>query len=364
MKKIIKTCILTIFVITQSCYNETVETDVIGEQEAIQVDSQLYGMLERISKNTSEVSDDQNIACVNFVYAFSVYVYDEELTFTGVQTISNDAEFSAFLGSLTPELYISISYPITGTLLDGTEVSINSNEDLKNSIDTCLEEEITTYCNGVLTEDETCSWKLLYNADGNNTYINSFFNIGDDGLTTFFYNNNFYNGTWTSLYIDYQLYINISFLDLDGIGVDWNYNWKATIINEERILIQREVVDEMGEVSAIRHTIVKDCIIQDCSNLTYEVCEINEGFGIAEFILNEYIGCLVSGLELTLDDELTFAFYNTQEDAETNTNPIDGLTPLLNTANPQLIIVRIDNSSTLETTYHSIELRAINCEND
>jgi len=364
MKKLLKTVTLAVFILTQSCYNETVENVEIEEQEAIKVDSQLYGFLERVSKNTSEVSDDANIACVNFVYAFSVYVYDEELTFTGVQTISNDAEFSAFLGSLTPELYISLSYPITGTLLDGTEVSINNNEELKESIDTCLEEEITTYCNGVLTEDETCSWKVLYNGNGNNTYMNAFFNIGDDGLTTFFHDNSLFNGTWTSLYIDYQLYINIAFLDIDGIGQDWNHNWEATIINEERIILRRAIENEAGETSIVSYTIVKDCIVQDCSNLTYQACEIDGSTGIAEFIFNDYVGCTVSGLELSLEDGLTFSFFLNQVDAEANINPLDALTPYLNTANPQLVIVRIDNSSTLETTYYSIELTAINCEND
>ncbi len=364
MKNVLKTLLLTVFVFTQACYNETVEEVEIGEEEAIKVDSQLFGFLERVSKNTSEVSNDENIACVNFVYAFSVYVYNEELIFTGVQTISNDAEFSAFLGSLTPELSISLSYPITGTLFDGTEVSINNNEELKNSIDTCLEEEITTYCNGVLTEDETCAWKVLYNNDGNNSYLNGSFNIGDDGLTTFFHDNNVFNGTWVSLYIEYQLFINISFLDIDGIGQDWNYNWKATIINEERILLQREVTDDTGETSIISYTIIKDCIVQDCSSLTYQACEIEEGSGQAEFILNDYIGCIVSGLELSLDEGLTFSFFLNQADAEAGENPINALAPYINTANSQLIIVRIDNSSTLESTYHSIELLAINCEND
>jgi hypothetical protein len=274
MKSLRKIIALILLLALQSCYNEVLEVTQITDGEAIKVDSELYGMLERVSKNTSEISDDVNIACVNFIYAFSVYVYDEELNFTGVQTVSNDAEFSAFLGSLTPELFISISYPITGTLLDGTEVSINTNEDLKNSIDTCLEEEITTYCNGVLTEDENCSWKILYKSGGDNTYMNAFFNINDTGLTTFYYNNQLYNGTWTSLYIDYQLYINITFFDFDGIGQDWNFNWTATIINGERILLQREVEDDLGELSMVSYTIIKDCLQLDCNNLTYDACEL------------------------------------------------------------------------------------------
>lgn len=363
--KHLKTCItFALLIILQSCYNEVLETRQISEGEAIKVESELYGMLERISINTSEISDDANIACVNFVYAFSVYVYDEELNFTGVQTLSNDAEFSAFLGSLTEDLYISLSYPITGTLQDGTEVSINTNEELKNSIDTCLEEEITTYCDGVLTEDQNCSWKVLYNANADNSYLNSYFNIGDTGLTTFYYNNALYNGTWTSLYIDYQLYINITFLDTEGIGQDWNFNWKATIINQDRIVLQREIEDDLGGISILSYTISKDCIIQDCSNLIYEACEINEGEGIAKFILNDYVGCIVSGLELSLEDGLMFSFYESLDDAENNTNPIIAFATFLNTVNPELVIVRIDKSSTLETTFHTIELRAISCEND
>ena len=147
MKKTLILIVAIIGVLTSSCENEPIGDAVVDLNNIIEVNSELYGMLQGIAAEPGT-----GITCIDFRYAFTLFIFDEELEIVDAEIIHNDREFSEFLGSLPPELSISLSYPITSTLANGETFEITNNEELKMAIDQCIQDEQLGYCNGLLEE--------------------------------------------------------------------------------------------------------------------------------------------------------------------------------------------------------------------
>jgi hypothetical protein len=349
MKKLKKLLILFLIINLFSCNDEPFEDIKVTTHELFSVSSKLYNNIERITDNNPE----NNLVCIDFIYAFRVDVYDEDLEYTYYQIMGSDLEFSAFLGNLPENFSISMSYPITSTTDDGLTIEINTNDELKAVIDSCLKEEIIGYCNGLLTQPQ-CVWKVIHNDDddANNDFEDAYFDVDNFGETAFSFEDTIYNGTWISFFIEDELHLNINLNDDTTVGENWNFDWKTTIVDENNMTLENDDTT---------FYIQKECEIDDiCIEFEFEECELNEDEGIAEFPLEDYMECITNFIEYETSENTVITFHETLNNAENNSNPI--LTPFLNTANPQFIQVRIENSETAEVVYTSIKLTAINCE--
>jgi hypothetical protein len=136
MKKII--VLLTVFLF-YGCANEDID-DALRHKDLVKKDSELFKLLEKVSNNSNDPLND--IVCINFVYPFKILLYDANFQIINEVSVYNDANLSSFLGSINNSQLISISYPISTTLNNGTVYTINANDELKNAIDECAQEDL------------------------------------------------------------------------------------------------------------------------------------------------------------------------------------------------------------------------------
>lgn len=209
-------------------------------EDLIQKDDELFNLLERVTKE--EDNPMQDIVCIDFIYPINLVIYNSNLESIGSVTIIGDENFSAFLGFLPAENSLSISYPISTTLADGTEFTVNNNAELKLAIDSCSREDIISYCNGLFSSSTPsivvpCVWKVQYNATGDNKYLSGYFDVNIDGTIKFYYENQEYLGSWIFLFINDELHMNINLEGTSPIALDWNIDRKV-IIEDDEIIIE------------------------------------------------------------------------------------------------------------------------------
>ncbi|WP_456376029.1 hypothetical protein, partial [Lutibacter sp.] len=81
-------------------------------------------------KGENEIDDD--IECVDFVYPITLSKYNKNSQLIETFTVNNDMQFYATINHLDNSNIISINFPITMKLYDGTEEIINNMEELGN----------------------------------------------------------------------------------------------------------------------------------------------------------------------------------------------------------------------------------------
>ena len=346
-----KTKLATLFVllILFSCasdFDDNLKSeDLINNNpvEIILVDSELYNHLELIIDDTIEVITP--ITCIEFIYPITMFTFDENLDVLPTTIIQNDLEFSAFLASLQSTYSISLSYPITTTLEDGTTFSINNNNELRENIDACIEEiqeEIIRDCEALIT---SCVWKVGYTQDTENTYLGGIFQEAN-GATTFTYNNITYFGSWTVLFIEEELHINISLTNSEDINEHFNLDWKVEYLDENSIkLTNDDQVIILDQYCNADYT--------QCNNLSFTACELENNPDVGEFILNDYNFCINTILQ-TEPLNTNIIYFETIDNANNNENSIAIDQVYLNTSNSQTIYVRIENIE--GETYFIIEI--------
>ncbi len=340
MKTSIKILISFLFISFFACEDELAEPVIANAEHVIEVNSELYNLIERIAAASEDNSD---IGCIDFVYPLTLFTYDADLLYLDSHFISNDTEFSTFLGTLNSDNSISLSLPITTILDGGLTLTINTYEELKETIDNCIDDDFLQYCNGTLPSEE-CIWKVVENGQ----YTGSYFSMNDDGSVTFNDNNNTYLGTWVVLIINDEVHLNINLEGNSNVAQDWNFDWIITLTDEGNFELNN------GENMFI---LEKDC--EEACNLSFEECETEVDSGIAQFELNTYTECILSTTEVTDPSTVTVTFHNTQADAEANANAISGV--FTNIENPHTIFVRIEDNMSGEATYISISLEAATC---
>ncbi|MCF6308777.1 MAG: hypothetical protein L3J09_12615 [Flavobacteriaceae bacterium] len=344
MKKNIKLLLLFCIINLTSCENEPVEIVNIKAEDVIEVNSELYNTIRFIA----DEEPSNTSACIEFVYNFTIIVYDSNLEIIDIEIMHSDQEFIILLDSIEEGDSISLSYPITSTLENGELLIINNNEELKENLDKCLKEETIGYCNAIL---EDCIWKVAYLEGGNNDYEDAYFEISPMGNIWFHYNEEVILGTWISLFIEDELHLNINLIDTEVVGANWNFNWKVTYLTP----------DEMELFNGESYfKIVKECF-SPCKQLVFEECEIEPDSGLAEFNLESYIECFLPFTTIKNVFEYTITFYETYEDASEGANSINS-TSYNNTENPQEIFVRFENNQTGNTaTILTIYIAAVSC---
>jgi len=342
MRKSIKALLILVFTALWSCNTEIVEPVLGNPEVVIEVDSELFNLIERVAGSSAF---DENIDCIDFVYPLTIFTYDSDLIFLNSQLISSDTEFSELLSGLDASYSISVSLPITSSLAGGASVNISSYEELQEVIDDCLKEEFLIYCNERLPN---CIWEVSYPSPGLNFYENAYFDVNENGSVVFHHEGEAYSGTWITLMIQDEVHLNINLDNNSFVAVDWNFDWLITLNPDGSFQLDN---------GSSTYVLEQNCA-EACIDLVFEECEITVDSGVANFDLYSYEDCIISFLNLD-PTIVSLTFHVTQMDAETDVNAINSI--YNNTESPQTIFVRIENSLIGEITYATITLVAIAC---
>ena len=327
-----------------SCENEPIAK--ADPSKVIQVDSELYNLIERAAANDFE----NEITCIDFNYSFTLVVYDEEMEILSYQPINSDIEFSEFLSTLVEGQSISLSYPITSILQNGQPFEINSNEELKEAIDKCLEADTIINCNNILTET-FCIWKVIHLDGPNSEYGGSYFDVSNFGNVGLYFNDNSFGGTWITYFIEDELHLNIFIIGDENVSNDWNFDWKVISFTETEM----EIANGMD-----RYMLTKECD-EPCIKFLFEECEIEPGSQRSVFDLESYFECFFPLTGINNPETVIATYYETYEDMLAGINPIADL-QYENSLNPQVIYIRFDDANTGEyVTFLPIILKAVEC---
>ena len=344
-------CVFLLLTSLFSCDNEPVDSPTVN-QEIIEVNSELFNLVQRTVGDDDPLED---ISCIEFIYPLSLFTFDENHTLTGAHYIANNDEFISLLNSLDYTESISISYPISGTLSSGSQILIETNQDLKLAIQECLEEEEINECEGLLKQ---CLWQVTYTDEATGIYTGSYF-IEDSGVTIYELDGQTFLGSWSAFFIEEELHLNIYLNEENETSSFWNKDWKVSYVGniymqltwEDQVIILHQVCGEFPPT---------------CGNegLTFSECEMETDSQQSEFVLNNYSECI---LELTLFDDLTptesivISYHETQDDSENDINSIDSSTQYINLSPTQTIWVRIENTLTGDYTIIPITLTVTPC---
>ncbi len=216
--------------------------------DAIAQEDTLYSYLGLVSQESdSELTD---LGCVEFIYPFILFQYDEELEYVQQFSVTGNENFVALLTNLETGHSIGLSYPIAGTLADGSSITVSSNEELQASLESCIQDELEIIlgnCNDII---EDCIWRVTESSIEESVYIDSYFSMGADGSVVFNVSENEQpKGTWIFYFIGFELHMNMNFattetsedeIDTEPIfkTADWNFDWRIVSIDEDRIEIK------------------------------------------------------------------------------------------------------------------------------
>lgn len=257
---------LLLFLLTlgfSGCTDLDDNLEVARAQDVITKDSELYNLIERVTTETDDPLQD--VVCIDFIYPVNVKLYDEDLIAIGSVTVWSDDEFSQFLGAISPTQALSISYPISTTLSDGSTFSVNNNSELKLAIDNCSREDIVSYCGSVFSSglnpdgSADCVWRIDYAENYDNQYVGGVFQINADNSLVFTYNGEEFPGNWIFEFVDNQLHININLEGASDVATYWNIDRRMALLPDridiatepKHILLKRHCQDsetyELGD---------------------------------------------------------------------------------------------------------------------
>ncbi len=233
-----------------------------------------------LAEECLEGGADDDIECIDFVYPITLFTFDINEQQTGSVTVNNDEELRLFFKGLDENDLISIDFPVTLKLYDGTEVVVNSNAELaaaiENAKDACDEDDDNDYndddftlerFNNLITE---CPWLVrevqrdaISQTDQYFEYLMNF--TEDGGVTVRDRLGNILNGTWSTRMTDRGVLLNLEFEFL----VDFNLEWFVYEIEPGKIklyaeggnkIILKSVCDIFNDDPNTLREILRECV--------------------------------------------------------------------------------------------------------
>lgn len=191
------------------------------------------------SKCNGENEMDDDIECLDFNYPITAFSYNSNNEIIDNITISSDSDLYTFIKDLNQFDLVTINFPITISLLDGTEIIVNNLTELENIIkdyeDYCDEDDDFDFndddCNNCNTNDlldvliNCPGWTVdkleRYGNDYDDYYANYTFNFYADGTVSAYYSNNTDYGTYTSSGSENNLVVTINIPNLPYCNNNW-----------------------------------------------------------------------------------------------------------------------------------------------
>ncbi len=196
--------------------------------------------LSSYSKNCKgENEQDEDIECLDFKYPITASIFNTNNELLDVMTANSDSMLFELVENLNSNDYVTINFPITVILLDGTELSVNNLIELKTVINThsndCDEDDDYDYndddcddCDTVQLTNvlTTCTdWtvdKLKRDSNSlDNIYNGYTFNFFTDGTLSVSWGNTTVFGTWIANGIANSITVTINVPSLPYCNNDW-----------------------------------------------------------------------------------------------------------------------------------------------
>jgi hypothetical protein len=325
-------CLIFFTLITvTSCYYEDVDD---SKADLITTDSELFELLQNVA--ATSLDNPVAITCVEIIYPISISTFDSSRRTVAVNALTTNMEFSAFLAALPANYAISVSYPITAQLADGSTLSITTNAQLKESIDACVDEQLVAIgnCQALLQD---CTWKVGYSQASPNTYLGATLKE-TAGATNFAYDTILGAGSWTALFIENELYINLNLTSEPAVEQTFNRNWKVTYLDANSL----QLTNGLDEIILHQYCNVP---LDDCFDFNFKGCEDAATPGFTDIFLEDYDFCINQILQYDIA-VTTITFHPTEADASIETAAIDPSVPFRNTNLTETFFVRVSDSTT------------------
>lgn len=225
--------IISLFFFSSSCEDEPTNVKVDPERfKPVSAE-----ILEGIKKISDHGMINDEAVCVEFVYPFTMITFDDDYDLLGSHEITGSDQLIAFLENIQEGINISFSYPLSAILPNGDVFFVSNNEELIIALNECTLEDIIAAYNEEAATDEYCVWMVPYSeSDFDNTFAGGHFIAGQTGNLVFSYQNNNYTGTWTHLFIDSELYMNIFIVGNTNVSQYWNKNFKVLSNSGSKVL--------------------------------------------------------------------------------------------------------------------------------
>jgi len=110
-------------------------TLILEDYSEVVVNSQQE--LDALVANCESSGGSNSIGCVQFVYPITFFVYNEDQQQTGTVVVNSDLELYLFLSGLDDDDFISLQFPVSVILNDGSTVEVSSNAELQQLIEGC-----------------------------------------------------------------------------------------------------------------------------------------------------------------------------------------------------------------------------------
>ncbi len=191
-----------------------------------------------IANCEEEIDDD--IDCVDFVYPITFFVYNSDTEITTTVVVNSDIELFLFLSNLGSHDFITIQYPISVILNNGTVVEINNNEELENIINECDDDDNdTSDLDEYLTTD---TWFVAYffdEGDETSNYCEFEFEFNTNGTVVASNGTDIVDGSWSTGVDSGVQYVELNFgeiIPFDELNDDWD------VLNANMDIIELEDV--------------------------------------------------------------------------------------------------------------------------
>ncbi|WP_435412976.1 hypothetical protein [Psychroserpens mesophilus] len=184
--------------------------------------------------------NDDDIECIDFQYPITVSFFDENNDLISTVDINNDNEMYDFIDDLDQYTAVTISFPITVVLADGTTQIVNNIQELATVIeaadDSCDEDDDNDFddddCDSCSVSDletlfaDCMEWTVdkLERSDNDleDNYVGYVFEFNNDGTLTVTQGANIFNGSWQASGTGNNIDVVINVTGLNDFNDTWN----------------------------------------------------------------------------------------------------------------------------------------------
>ncbi len=192
--------------------------------------------LRELAEACIEGGGDDDIECIDFVYPITLFTFNVNEERTGEVTVESDKELRRFLAGLEDDDLVSIDFPVTLVLFDGTTEVVNSNAELANAIerakDICDEDDDDDFNDDDFTKERLdnllveCPWLVREvkrdNQDQTDQFFEYLMNFKEDGeVVVKDREGNNLIGEWSTRVTDDGALVTLSFDVLTAFNLEW-----------------------------------------------------------------------------------------------------------------------------------------------
>lgn len=221
-------------------------------------------LLALIAQCPEENFDDDDIECIDFQYPITASIFNENNDQIGTIVINNDKDMYDFIDDLDDFRAVTINFPITVILADGSTLTINNIAELQSAIedaeDTCDEDDDNDYndddCDNCTTSDleailtNCTNWIVdeleLNDNDLEDQYNSYVFNFESNGTITVTENGNTITGTWKATGSGNNIQFIIDIPNLPDFNGTWNLQEIERESGESEIEFEKANDDELS----------------------------------------------------------------------------------------------------------------------